>query len=224
MVAEDFNRTIDPFQWRPGLDAAPDFVPDEEYADLLTRVNVAYSDILTGDVLNFRKVELKAVVNQYRELFEEVETKLRYYEAYDKFFFLYDELISVFIFVEDRSWDAYFALDDYSKFDMSEEHNVINWLDAYRRLNSQITYDLNYNNDCDCHNESVYRISYLGIHIYKEDLAKIFEFSILYGEHYAHLLQKYMTISWEEYHAMTEEEAFHSRRDELYYYLNESKK
>ena len=63
-LAQDFNRTEDPFEWLPGLDSATDFVPSSEYTDLLSRCDAAYSDILTGDVLNYSMVELKAVVDQ----------------------------------------------------------------------------------------------------------------------------------------------------------------
>ena len=73
MIDLTYDRTIDPFEWKPGLDALPDFIPDTEYADLKHRCDAAYADILTGDVLNYRMVEIKAVVDQYTELFHEVE-------------------------------------------------------------------------------------------------------------------------------------------------------
>jgi hypothetical protein len=179
--------------------------------------------MLTGEVLNFRKEELKLILDKYEDLFNEAEKQAVYFEGMDEFLFLFDALISAFLMVEERGWDAHFALDDYSKFDMSEERNVINWLYAYEELNERIAYYLNFNTDCDCNNQSVYRISYLGIHIYKEDLAKIFEFSKLYGEHYAHLLLKYMNITWEEYHALTEEDELYYLRDNLKYYIVKSR-
>ena len=58
-LVEDFNRTLDPFEWLPGLDSATDFVPSTEYTDLLSRCDAAYSDILTGDVLNYRMYVVK---------------------------------------------------------------------------------------------------------------------------------------------------------------------
>lgn len=223
MIDLNFDRTIDPFEWLPGLDAAPDFIPDEEYTDLLNRCDAAYADILSGEVLNYRMVEIKAVVDQYTELFHEVEKELKYYEGFDRFFYLFDAVFTAYLFVEERGWDAHFALDDYSKFDMDEERNVINWLKAYEELNKRIAFYLNYNADCDCNNKSFYRISHLGIHIYKEDLDKIFKFSTLYGEHYAHLLQKYMSITWEDYHALTWEDELYYVRDNLVYYILKSR-
>ena len=224
MIKKEYNRLIDPFDRLPGLDAAPDFIPTEEYNDLLDRCKAAYKEMLTGEVLNFRKEELKLILDKYEDLFNEAEKQAVYFEGMDEFLFLFDALISVFLVVEERGWDAHFALDDYSKFDMSEERNVINWLHAYEDLNEQIAYYLNFNTDCDCNSQSVYRISYLGIHIYKEDLTKIFEFSKLYGEHYAHLLLKYMNITWEEYYALTEDDVMYYQRDNLFSYLNQSKK
>ena len=224
MIKKEYNRLVDPFDRLPGLDALTDFVPTEEYNDLLNHCKDAYKEMLTGEVLNFRKEELKLILDKYEDLFNEAEKQAVYFEGMDEFIFLFDALISAFLFVEERGWDAYFALDDYSKFDMSEERNVINWLHAYEELNERIAYYLNFNTDCDCNNQSVYRISYLGIHIYKEDLLKIFEFSKLYGEHYAHLFQKYMNISWEEYHALTEDDVMYYQRDNLFSYLNQSQK
>ena len=112
-LVKDFNRTEDPFEWLPGLDSATDFVPNSEYTDLLSRCDAAYSDILTGDVLNYRKVELKAVVDQYSELFDEVEKQLRYYDGFDRFFYLFDAVFSAYLFVEKEGWNAFFALDEY---------------------------------------------------------------------------------------------------------------
>lgn len=223
MIDQDFDRTIDPFEWKPGLDAAPDFVPTAEYNDLLYRCDAAYAAILTGEVLNYRLVELKEVVEEYTELFEEVEKCLKLYEGFDRFYFLFDAVFTAFLFVEKKGWDAYFALDDYSKFDMNDECHVINWLRAYEALNKEIAYYLHFNTDCDCKSKTVYRISHIGIHVNNEDLDKIFQFSILYGEHYARLLQKYMTITWDKYHTLTREDEFYYVRDNLIYYILKSR-
>jgi len=219
----DFNRGLDPFKWSPGLDSATDFVPSSEYTDLLSRCDAAYADILTGDVLNYRKVELKAVIDQYTELFDEVEKQLRYYGGFDRFYYLYDTLLETYVFVDKEGWNSFFALDDYNKFDMNVERNLTNWLFAYKNLNETIAQHLFYNSDCDCNNKSVYRVSHLGIHIYNEDLEKIFEFSTLYCEQYAFLLKKYMNITWEEYLALTEEDDLYYTRDNLFYYLLKSR-
>ncbi|MFD3393068.1 hypothetical protein U0R10_00400 [Aquirufa sp. OSTEICH-129V] len=223
MTTKDFDRTADPFEWKPGLDAAPDFVPDAEYTDLRSRCDAAYADILTGDVLNYRMVELKAVVDSYTELFHEVETHLKRYDGFDRFFYLFDAVFSAYLFVDKEGWNAHFALDDYSKFDMNVERNLTNWLYAYRELNQYIAQHLFYNSDCDCNSQDYYRISHLGIHIHKEDLAKIFNFSTLYAEQYAHLLKQYMNISWEEFLAIKEEDEFYPIRDNLFYYILKSR-
>ena len=223
MTTKDFDRTTDPFEWKPGLDTAPDFVPDAAYTDLRSRCDAAYVDILTGDVLNYRMVELKAVVDSYTELFHEVEAHLKRYEGFDRFFYLFDAVFSAYLFVDKEGWNAHFALDDYSKFDMSVERNLTNWLYAYRELNQYIAQHLFYNSDCDCNSQDYYRISHLGIHIHKEDLAKIFNFSTLYAEQYAHLLKQYMNISWEEFLAIKEEDEFYPIRDNLFYYILKSR-
>jgi len=218
-----FDRTIDPFEWLPGLDAAPDFIPDAEYTDLLQRCDAAYTDILSGEVLNYRMVEIKAVVDQYTELFHEVEKELKYYEGFDRFFFLFDAVFSAYLFMDQEGWNAFFALDDYSKFDMSEERNLTNWLFSYQDLNEKIAEHLFYNSDCDCNSQEYYRISHLGIHIHKDDLKKIFEFSTLYTEHYAHLLKQYMDITWEDFASYTEEDQMYYLRDNLFYYILRSR-
>ena len=220
---KDFDRTIDPFEWKPGLDALPDFIPDAEYTNLLHRCDSAYSDILTGDVLNYRMVELKSVINQYTELFHEVENELKYYEGFDRFFYLFDAVFTAYLFMDKEGWNAFFALDDYSKFDMSVERNLTNWLFAYQDLNEKIAEHLFYNSDCDCNSQDYYRISHLGIHIHKDDLSKIFEFSTLYCENYSHLLKKYMDISWEEFASYTEKDQMYHLRDNLFYYILRSR-
>lgn len=219
----DFDRTANPFEWLPGLDSAIDFVPDAEYADLRSRCDAAYADILTGDVLNYRMVELKVVVDRYTELFHEVEIHIKHYEGFDRFFYLFDAVFSAYLFVDKEGWNAHFALDDYSKFDMQIERNLTNWLFAYQDLNQIIAQHLFYNSDCDCNNSNVYRVSHLGIHIYKEDMDKIFEFSTLYCEQYAHLLKEYMNISWEEFLDLTVKNDLYYLRDNLFYYILKSK-
>lgn len=223
MKEKDFDRTIDPFEWLPGLDAAPDFIPDAEYTDLLQRCDAAYADILSGEVLNYRMVEIKAVVNQYTELFHEVEKVLKYYEGYDRFFYLFDAVFTAYLFMDKEGWNAFFALDDYGKFDMSVEYNLTNWLFSYQDLNEKIAEHLFYNSDCDCNSQEYYRISHLGIHIHKEDLTKIFEFSTLYTEHYAQLLKQYMDITWEDFFSYTEEDQMYYLRDNLFYYILRSR-
>ena len=223
MIDLTFDRTIDPFEWLPGLDAAPDFIPDAEYTDLLQRCDAAYADILSGEVLNYRMVELKAVVNQYTELFHEVEKELKYYEGFDRFFYLFDAVFTAYLFMDQEGWNAFFALDDYSKFDMSEERNLTNWLFSYQDLNEKIAEHLFYNSDCDCNSQEYYRISHLGIHIHKDDLTKIFEFSTLYTEHYAHLLKQYMDITWEDFFTYTDKDQMYYLRDNLFYYILKSR-
>jgi len=168
-------------------------------------------------------VELKAVVDQYSELFDEVEKQLRYYDGFDRFFYLFDAVFSAYLFTDKEGWNAFFALDDYSKFDMSVERNLTNWLFSYQDLNEKIAEHLFYNSDCDCNSQDYYRISHLGIHIHKDDLSKIFEFSTLYCEQYAFLLKKYMNITWEEFLALTEEDDLYYTRDNLFYYLLKSR-
>jgi hypothetical protein len=223
MIDLTFDRTIDPFEWQPGLDAAPDFIPDAEYTDLLHRCDAAYAAILTGDVLNYRMVEIKAVIDQYTELFHEVEKELKYYEGFDRFFYLFDAVFTAYLFMDQEGWNAFFALDDYKKFDMSEERNLTNWLFSYQDLNEKIAENLFYNSDCDCNSQDYYRISRLGIHIHKEDLTKIFEFSTLYTEHYAELLKQYMDITWEDFFSYTEENQMYYLRDNLFYYILKSR-
>lgn len=223
MIDLTFDRTIDPFEWLPGLDAASDFIPDAEYTDLLQRCDAAYADILLGEVLNYRMVEIKAVVHQYTELFHEVEKELKYYEGFDRFFYLFDAVFTAYLFMDQEGWNAFFALDDYSKFDMSEERNLTNWLFSYQDLNEKIAEHLFYNSDCDCNSQEYYRISHLGIHIHKDDLTKIFEFSTLYTEHYAHLLKQYMDITWEDFASYTEEDNMYYLRDNLFYYILRSR-
>ena len=223
MINKDFDRTIDPFEWQPGLDAALDFVPDAEYTDLLHRSDAAYADILTGDVLNYRLVDLKSVIDQYTELFHEVEKELKYYEGFDRFFYLFDAVFTAYLFMDKEGWNAFFALDDYSKFDMSVERNLTNWLFSYQDLNEKIAEHLFYNSDCDCNSQEYYRISHLGIHIHKDDLTKIFEFSTLYTEHYAQLLKQYMDITWEDFFSYTEEDQMYYLRDNLFYYILKSR-
>ena len=223
MIDLNFDRTIDPFEWLPGLDAAPDFIPDAEYTDLLQRCDAAYADILSGDVLNYRMVEIKAVIDQYTELFHEVEKELKYYEGFDRFFYLFDAVFTAYLFMDQEGWNAFFALDDYSKFDMSVERNLTNWLFSYQDLNEKIAEHLFYNSDCDCNSKDYYRISHLGIHIHKEDLTKIFEFSTLYTEHYAQLLKQYMDITWEDFFSYKEEDQMYYLRDNLFYYILRSR-
>ena len=223
MIDLTFDRTIDPFEWKPGLDAATDFIPDAEYADLKHRCDAAYSEILTGDVLNYRMVEIKAVVDQYTELFHEVEKVLKYYEEFDRFFYLFDAVFTTYLFMDREGWNAYFALDDYSKFDMSVERNLTNWLFSYQDLNEKIAEHLFYNSDCDCNSQDYYRISHLGIHIHKGDLSRIFEFSTLYTEHYAQLLKQYMDITWDDFFSYSEDDQMYYMRDNLFYYILKSR-
>lgn len=202
MINNNFNRMEDPIEWKPGLDVLPDFTPTMEYTNLLNRCNSAFADILKVDELNYRLLEMKAVVEKYQDLFDEVENKLQYYEKFDNFYFLYDAIFTTNLFVNKEGRNAYYALDDYSKFDMSIERNLINWLFAYQNLNESITEHLFYNSFCNCNSTDFYRISNIGIHVHKEILINIIEFSILFCENYAYLLKQYMDISWDEFFSL----------------------
>lgn len=215
-----YNRHENPFEWLPGLDASEDFIPPPSYTDLFNRCDQAYDEILTGDVLNYRLDEIKAVLDKHQDLFHEADNQITIYEGFDHFIFLYDAIMSVYLFTHNQGWNSFFALDDYRKYDMRVERNVIDWLRANRNLNLDIAFHLNFNTDCDCNNAYYYRISHIGIHMHHDDLEKIFAFSQLYGEHYLELLKKYMDISWEEFHALKEDDPLYFQRDNLFYYLS----
>ncbi|MHA8103808.1 hypothetical protein PPZ62_05340 [Aquirufa nivalisilvae] len=214
----------DPFEWKTGLDASPDFIPSEEYTNLLERCDSASKDILTGDVLNYRKDELKLVLEKYDDLFNEVDKYLTQYERFEEFVFLFDALISAYLFLDKYYRDAYFAIDDYGKFDMWIERNLINWLFSYEYLNDTIAQYFFYNTDYNCEDKTSIRISCVGINLQREDLSNILEFSILYCEHYAHLLKKYMYISEEEFQSFKVDKPIFFMRDHLFHNILKSKK
>jgi hypothetical protein len=53
MIIPDFDRTIDPFEWKPGLDASPDFIPDAEYTLDPTVLDKEFEEVLEMVVQTF---------------------------------------------------------------------------------------------------------------------------------------------------------------------------
>jgi len=92
---ETFDRYINPFDVKEGIDTLPNFVPEPHYLQVKSLCNEAYLKICTKVPLAYSLIEIKSIIKEYEYLFEETEIWIRLYSAFDNFSFLYLEIVLI---------------------------------------------------------------------------------------------------------------------------------
>lgn len=112
-----FNRYLNPFDVKVGIDELPNFVPEPHYLQLKYLCNEAYLKICTKVPLVYSLNEIKSFIDEYEYLFEETEVWIRLYSAFDNFSFLYLEICELKVLIEDYGALCIKAMDSYQTYE-----------------------------------------------------------------------------------------------------------
>ena len=112
-----FNRYLNPFEVKVGVDTLPNFVPPPHYLQLKLLCNEAYLKICTKVPLVYSIEDINEIINEYDFLFEETEVWIVLYSAFDNFSFLYLELCELKVLIEDYGSLCIKAIEQYNTRD-----------------------------------------------------------------------------------------------------------
>ena len=132
----DFNRYLNPFEVKVGVDTLPNFVPPPHYLQLKSLCNEAYLKICTKVPLVYSIKEINEIIEEYDFLFEETEVWIVLYNAFDNFSFLYLELCELKVLIEDYGALCIKAINQRQ----SQDRNI--WLESnfylFKYINERI--------------------------------------------------------------------------------------
>lgn len=124
VMPQNFNRYLNPFDVKVGVDTLPNFVPPPQYLQLKSLCNEAYLKICTKVPLVYSIEDINEIIEDYDFLFEETEVWIVLYSAFDNFSFLYLELCELKVLIEDYGSLCIKAIDQYQ----SQDRNI--WLES----------------------------------------------------------------------------------------------
>ncbi len=171
---EAFNRYINPFDVKEGIDTLSNFVPEPHYLQLKSLCNEAYLKICTKTPLVYSILEIKAIIDEYEHLFDETEVWIRLYSAFDNFSFLYLEFCELKVLIEDYGILCKKAISSYNCLERKRwiENNAYLFKYLQERLQIQSTDFIQ--------EESFIKIHQCSIMIYIKYLYKHIEFYKIY--------------------------------------------
>ena len=169
-----FNRFINPFEVKEGLDTLPNFVPEPHYLQLKSLCNEAYLKICTKVPLVYSIQEINVIIEEYDFLFEETEVWIVLYSAFDNFSFLYLEICELKVLIEDYGGLCIKAIDQYKSLDRKL------WLESnyylFKNINERIeikSLDL-------IRNEELLKINKGTFMVYTKDVENLLDFYEFY--------------------------------------------
>jgi hypothetical protein len=132
-----YDRFVNPFEPKIGIDERPDFVPDEYYTQIKKLCNEAVLKIVTKDPLIYSIDEINQLIDEFDLLFNETEFLIKYYSAFDQFSYIYLELCEVKVFVQDYNSLVTKAINDFYSVELYKWKEVNKWL--YDNLKSKLS-------------------------------------------------------------------------------------
>lgn len=135
MKTLDYDRFINPFDALPGLDEMPDFIADTQYLQLKNATSLAFQALKLKRKHRYSMEELKAVLDQFADLFKQADAVLKYYSANDSFVYHYVDLCEHYATLErhlssvaslveiGNNWDHHSSVKDLFKW--KEEFSAI---------------------------------------------------------------------------------------------------
>jgi hypothetical protein len=133
----DFDRFTNPLSTKLGLDTLPDFVPPEHYKQVIYFCNEALELINAKKDCCFTLSEIKLVIEEYEELFEETEIWLKIFSNFEPFSLTYLKFCELKVFIDDYGKDCKKALTEYNHIKLAD------WFEKYHIIffNIQQTID-----------------------------------------------------------------------------------
>jgi hypothetical protein len=171
-----FDRYINPFDVKKGIDLKPDFKPDPHYIQLKSLCDEAVFRIYAKSPLAYSISEINIFIEEYEFLFSETEIWIRLYSRFDYFSYLYLELCEHKVFIEEYGKYCEKAILEYDKTPMEK------WIEEHQWLYNRINDKLDYHKECECNIDEIMKISNSSVHVYKDELFKHFKFLTLFSE------------------------------------------
>lgn len=171
-----FDRYINPFEVKDGIDLKPDFKPDPHYLQLKSLCDEAVFRIYAKSPLVYNLFEINNLIDEYEFLFDETEVWIILYSGFDCFSYLYLELCEHKVFIE-----------EYGKYCEKavlsiKDRPVEKWIEEYQWLNNHIIDKLDYHKECECKIDEIMKISNSSVHVYREELKVHHQFLLLFKE------------------------------------------
>jgi hypothetical protein len=171
---ETFDRYINPFDVKEGIDTLPNFVPEPHYLQVKSLCNEAYLKICTKVPLAYSLNEIKSIIKEYEYLFEETEIWIRLYSAFDNFSYLYLEICELKVLIEEYGVLCIRAIDKYQ----SQDRNI--WLESNFYLFKYIKERIETKSLDLIRNKELLRINNCSMMVYVKELEQHMEFYEIY--------------------------------------------
>lgn len=165
-----FDRYLNPFEVKDGIDLKPDFKPDSHYLQLKSLCDEAVFRIYAKSPLVYNQSEINTLLDEYEYLFNETEVWIILYSGFDCFSYLYLELCEHKVFIEEYGKFCEKAISEISS------KPVEKWIEEHLWLFNHINEKLDYPKECECNIDEIMKISSSSVHVYKDELFKHFEF------------------------------------------------
>jgi hypothetical protein len=160
-----FDRYLNPFDVKEGIDLKSDFKPDPHYIQLKSLCDEAVFRIYARSPLVYTLSEINNFIEEYEFLFNETEIWIILYSGFDCFSHLYLELCEHKVFIEEYSKYCEKAISEFSKMSLEKWSKEFLWLFNY------INDKLDYHKECECNIEGIMKISNSAVHVYKSEIA-----------------------------------------------------
>lgn len=165
-----FDRYLNPFEIKDGIDLKPDFKPDPHYLQLKSLCNEAVFRIYAKSPLVYKLSEINTLIDEYEFLFDETEIWIILYSGFDCFSYLYLELCEHKVFIEEYGKYCEKAIKEFNS------KPVEKWIEENQWLFKHIYDKLDYHKECECNVDEIMKISNSSVHVYKVELLKHFQF------------------------------------------------
>ena len=131
-----YDRFINPFSPKTGVDELPDFIPDEHYIQVKNLCEEATRRIIHSTHQTNELSKINELLKTYEYLFDETEIWIKLYSGFDEFSFLYLELCEIKVVLVEYPMIIKKALFGLNQLDKRE------WLsknrDTYQFLNNKL--------------------------------------------------------------------------------------
>ena len=136
-----YDRFINPFSPKIGVDELPNFIPDEHYIQVKNLCEEASRRIIHSTHQTNELSKINELLKAYEYLFDETEIWIKLYSGFDEFSFLYLELCEIKVVLVDYPEIIKKALNELNQLDKRE------WLlknrDIYQFLKNKLPDILN---------------------------------------------------------------------------------
>lgn len=169
-----FNRYLNPFDVKKGIDTLPDFVPDLHYLQLKLLCNEAYLKIHSKIPKVCSIHIINEIIEEYDYLFNETEVWIVLYSAFDKFSFLYLDFCELKVFIEDYGKLCGKAIENFKKTEMKP------WIDLHSDLFRYINNSIKIDSETNLRKNRTLKYSTLPMMVYARELNNHLEFCRLF--------------------------------------------